>query len=98
MLFGTIDTGGIDVDLKLEQINKDIVTVLKALIVLFIAAGGFLSRRVTDPPPPQLLKAVEATGKPDAARLDAPVAKTEQGTPLPNVGLSSENNTREGGK
>lgn len=54
LLFGTIDTGGIDADLKLDAINKDIVTVLKALIVLFIAAGGFLSRRVTDPPPPEL--------------------------------------------
>ena len=54
LLFGTIDTGGVDADLKLDGVNKDIVTVLKALIVLFIAAGGFLSRRVTDPPPPQL--------------------------------------------
>ncbi|ANE43811.1 ABC transporter permease [Deinococcus puniceus] len=98
VLFGTIDTGGIDVDLKLEKINKDIVTVLKALIVLFIAAGGFLSRRVTDPPPPQLLKAVETTGKPDAARLDVNLAKAEQGTPLPNVAQSSDAKTREGGK
>lgn len=54
-LFGTIDTGSVDVSLKLPKVNKDIVLVLKALIVLFIAAGGFLSRRVTDPPPPQLL-------------------------------------------
>lgn len=50
LLFGTIDTGGVTVDRVLDNVNKDIVTVLKALIVLFIAAGGFLSRRVTDPP------------------------------------------------
>ncbi|CAM3224748.1 ABC transporter permease [Deinococcus deserti] len=76
LLFGTIDTGGVDVDQKLDKVNKDIVTVLKALIVLFIAAGGFLSRRVLDPPPPQ---------------LDAPgPAKAASGPePLPNLGLTS---------
>ncbi|MDO4245710.1 MAG: ABC transporter permease [Deinococcus sp.] len=73
LLFGTIDTGGIDADLRLDAINKDIVTVLKALIVLFIAAGGFLSRRVTDPPPLNLA----GPGEPNAAPK------------LPNVGQSS---------
>lgn len=51
VLFGTLDTGGLYVSQQLGKVNKDIVTVLKALIVLFIAAGGFLSKRVTDPPP-----------------------------------------------
>lgn len=59
VLFGTIDTGGIDVDQKLKAVNKDIVTVLKALIVLFIAAGGFLSRRIIEPPPPELVQPKE---------------------------------------
>ncbi len=54
ILFGTVDTGSINVNQKLEKVNKDIVTVLKALIVLFIAAGGFLSKRITEPPPLQL--------------------------------------------
>lgn len=51
VLFGTIDTGSINVQQKLDKVSNDIVTILKALIVLFIAAGGFLSRRVTDPHP-----------------------------------------------
>ncbi len=51
VLFGTLDTGGLYVSQQLDKVDKDIVTVLKALIVLFIAAGGFLSRRLTDPPP-----------------------------------------------
>ncbi|WP_169737057.1 ABC transporter permease [Deinococcus pimensis] len=55
VLFGTIDTGGLYVDQQLDAINKDIVTVLKALIVLFIAAGGFLPKRITNPPPAVLL-------------------------------------------
>lgn len=98
VLFGTIDTGGIDADLKLDAINRDIVTVLKALIVLFIAAGGFLSRRVTDPPPPQLVAATDRTGRAEAGRVGPSAAATETQTPLPNVGQSTLDNTREGGK
>ncbi|PYE55953.1 ABC transporter permease [Deinococcus yavapaiensis] len=51
VLFGTFDTGGLTVSQRLQNIDRNIVTVLKALIVLFIAAGGFLSRRITNPPP-----------------------------------------------
>jgi simple sugar transport system permease protein len=98
VLFGTIDTGGIDADLKLDAINRDIVTVLKALIVLFIAAGGFLSRRVTDPPPPQLVKAADRAGTAEGGRVGPSSAVTEAQTPLPNVGQSTLDNTREGGK
>jgi ABC-type uncharacterized transport system permease subunit len=99
LLFGTIDTGGVNASLKLRNVNRDIVTVLKALIVLFIAAGGFLSRRVTDPPPPQLLKAVDGgSSPPPGPGLKPAVAAQERATPLPNVARSSEVNTREGGK
>nr|WP_157458831.1 ABC transporter permease [Deinococcus arboris] len=98
VLFGTIDTGGVNVTTKLEKVNSDIVTVLKALIVLFIAAGGFLSRRVTDPPPPALVVAAETGAAPAAAALSPSAAHLERGTPLPNVGQASEDNTREGGK
>ncbi|MBZ9751313.1 ABC transporter permease [Deinococcus sp. HMF7604] len=98
VLFGTIDTGGVNVTTKLEKVNSDIVTVLKALIVLFIAAGGFLSRRVTDPPPPALVAAAETGTAPAAAALSPSAAHLERGTPLPNVGQASEDNTREGGK
>ncbi|MFC4639640.1 ABC transporter permease [Deinococcus hohokamensis] len=80
LLFGTIDTGGVDVDQKLDKVNKDIVTVLKALIVLFIAAGGFLSRRVTDPPPPQLAAdsgKLESTSLPNLARSSTQISNME---------------------
>lgn len=95
VLFGTIDTGGIDVDQKLDTINRDIVTVLKALIVLFIAAGGFLSRRVTDPPPPALLASAKAS--PGTPSLNGPsAAHLERGTPLANVVQNPDN--RDGDK
>ncbi|WP_415784790.1 ABC transporter permease [Deinococcus saxicola] len=98
LLFGTVDTGGVDVDQQLDGVNKDIVTVLKALIVLFIAAGGFLSRRLVDPPPPQLVAATDKTGSDEGGKLSPSVAAQQASTPSPNVGQSSEENTREGGK
>lgn len=79
VLFGTVDTGGVTVDRVLDKVNKDIVTVLKALIVLFIAAGGFLSRRVTDAPPPELEKAA-------GHGASSPPPTTPPSTPLPNLG------------
>lgn len=84
LLFGTVDTGGVAVQ-TLNNVSKDLVLVLKALIVLFIAAGGFLSRRVTDPPPPQLVAAADRTGHPDSAKLSPSVAVAEKTTPVPNV-------------
>ncbi|GBF05094.1 inner-membrane translocator [Deinococcus aerius] len=93
-LFGTIDTGGVDVQQKLANVDRNIVTVLKALIVLFIAAGGFLSRRVTDPPPPQLVKAAEQTGTAETGRLGSAGAAAERATPTPNLTTSSEVNAR----
>ncbi len=93
-LFGTIDTGGVDVQQKLPNVDRNIVTVLKALIVLFIAAGGFLSRRVTDPPPPQLVKAADATGTAETGRLDPAGAAAERATPTPTLTTSSEVNAR----
>ena len=98
VLFGTLDTGGVDADLKLDAVNRDIVTVLKALVVLFIAAGGFLSRRMVNPPPPQLVQAVNATGKAENAELPAKAETSPTHSPQPNVARASEENTREGGK
>lgn len=79
LLFSTIDTGSVTVSRVLDNVNKDIVTVLKALMVLFIAAGGFLSRRVTDPPPPALLE-----------KNGAPSGHTLPPTPVPNVAASTQ--------
>lgn len=49
LLIGTLDTGGVDADLRLDAINRDIVTVLKALVVLFIAAGGLMNTMSSKP-------------------------------------------------
>lgn len=94
VLFGTIDTGGVDVQQKLSNVDRNIVTVLKALIVLFIAAGGFLSRRVTDPPPPQLERAADRTGTAEAGQLSPEAAAEERANPVPNLGRSSEVNAQ----
>ncbi len=47
-LFGVLLTGGLQLNLQLG-ISRELVLVLEALIVLFIAAGGFLPRYFTDP-------------------------------------------------
>lgn len=98
VLFGTLDTGGVDADLKLDNVSRDIVTVLKALVVLFIAAGGFLSRRITNPPPPQLVKAVDAGVKAEAVTLTPAPKADDLYSQQPNVTLASEEITRDGGK
>jgi general nucleoside transport system permease protein len=43
ILFGVLGTGGLNLDQRLDSISREIVTVLQALIVLFIATRGFLS-------------------------------------------------------
>jgi len=48
LLFGVLLTGGLQLDLQLG-ISRELVMMLQALIVLFIAAGGFLPRYFTDP-------------------------------------------------
>ncbi len=47
-LFGVLLTGGLQLNLQLG-ISRELVLVLESLIVLFIAAGGFLPRYFTDP-------------------------------------------------
>ncbi|GAB4215692.1 MAG: ABC transporter permease [Synechococcales cyanobacterium] len=48
LLFGVLLTGGLQLNLELG-ISRELVTALQALIVLFVAAGGFLPRYFTDP-------------------------------------------------
>jgi general nucleoside transport system permease protein len=43
ILFGVLGTGGLNLDQALDKISRDIVTVLQALIVVFIATRAFLS-------------------------------------------------------
>ncbi|MGQ9754141.1 MAG: ABC transporter permease, partial [Thermaceae bacterium] len=47
-LFGVLLTGGLQLNLQLG-ISRELVAVLQALVVLFIAGGGFLPRYFTDP-------------------------------------------------
>jgi general nucleoside transport system permease protein len=43
ILFGVLGTGGLRLDSALDNVSREIVTVIQALIVLFIATRGFLS-------------------------------------------------------
>ncbi len=47
-LFGVLLTGGLQLNIQLG-ISRELVTVLESLIVLFIAAGGFLPRYYVEP-------------------------------------------------
>jgi len=68
-LFGILLTGGLQVNLQLG-ISRELVAVLQALVVLFIAAGGFLPRYFTDP-----LRAAEVELKEEARKREAEEAK-----------------------
>lgn len=48
LLFGVLLTGGLQLGLQLG-ISRELVAVLQALVVLFLAVGGFLPRYFTDP-------------------------------------------------
>ncbi|WP_114313663.1 ABC transporter permease [Thermus caldifontis] len=63
-LFGILLTGGLQVNLQLG-ISRELVAVLQALIVLFIAAGGFLPRYFTDP-----LRAAEVEVREEARKRE----------------------------
>jgi general nucleoside transport system permease protein len=52
ILFGVLGTGGLNLDQALDKVSREIVTVLQALIVLFIATRGFLPSSFFKPAPP----------------------------------------------
>jgi general nucleoside transport system permease protein len=52
LLFGVLGTGGLNLDQALDKVSREIVTVLQALIVLFIATRGFLPSSFFKPAPP----------------------------------------------
>ncbi len=52
LLFGVLGTGGLNLDQALDKVSREIVTVLQALIVLFIATRGFLPNSFFKPTPP----------------------------------------------
>lgn len=79
-LFGVLATGGLPLQQALQSISRDIVVVLQALIVLFIATGGFLSSRWTRPPtrpsgpPAGRPEASQPVSEPAPGGADAPAA------------------------
>jgi simple sugar transport system permease protein len=68
-LFGVLLSGATTLNVQLG-ISRDLVTVLQALIIMFIAVGGLLPRYFTDP-----LRAAQVETE-DRARRDEQAAKT----------------------
>ena len=67
-LFGVMNTGGLNLTQALPKVSRDIVTVLQALIVVFIATNGFLSGKFTRP--------AATSGEPTPAQSQGPPAGT----------------------
>ncbi|HWG84691.1 MAG TPA: ABC transporter permease, partial [Deinococcales bacterium] len=81
-LFGVLGTGGLPLTQALNTISRDIVVVLQALIVVFIATRGFLSSRVTSPPAP----GADASTPPLGAHGEVPGPQLVSEDPLPGRG------------
>lgn len=48
-LFGVLKNGGSTLNITFSDLTRDVVNMILALVVLFIAARGFLPARITDP-------------------------------------------------
>ena len=48
-LFGVLKNGGSQLNITFPNLTRDVVNMILALVVLFIAARGFLPDRITDP-------------------------------------------------
>ena len=48
-LFGVLKNGGVNLNVTFSSLTRDVVSMIVALVVLFIAAKGFLPERYTDP-------------------------------------------------
>jgi simple sugar transport system permease protein len=48
-LFGVLKNGGSQLNITFPDLTRDVVNMILALVVLFIAARGFLPDRITDP-------------------------------------------------
>ena len=48
-LFGVLKNGGTVLNITFPNLTRDVVSMILALVVLFIAARGFLPARLTDP-------------------------------------------------
>jgi general nucleoside transport system permease protein len=71
ILFGVLSTGGSSLDRALDDISREIVTVLQALIVLFIATQGFLSG--------DFLRSINNAKKPEPPKADTQTQAKKEG-------------------
>jgi general nucleoside transport system permease protein len=69
ILFGVLGTGGLNLDQALDKVSREIVTVLQALIVLFIATRGFLPSSFFKPAPPPKEPEKPVLEKPEEVKL-----------------------------
>lgn len=71
-LFGVLKNGGSALNVAFSALTRDVVSMILALVVLFIAARGFLSVRFTDPPDRVAVAAVKAEDTPADHPGDTP--------------------------
>ncbi|MDF1523360.1 MAG: hypothetical protein P1P87_11175, partial [Trueperaceae bacterium] len=86
-LFGVLKNGGSVLNITFSDLTRDVVSMILALVVLFIAAKGFLPERWTNP----LRRASAAGGiglpPPDDAKaaMQGPAASSDPSPPAPAV-------------
>jgi ABC-type uncharacterized transport system permease subunit len=68
-LFGVLKNGGSALNITFTDLTRDVVNMILALVVLFIAAKGFLPERLTNP------RRYAPRGPDDAAPVLSPAAK-----------------------
>ncbi len=72
-LFGVLKNGGTVLNITFSNLTRDVVSMILALVVLFIAARGFLPERLTDPlrrrPMPETTVAANTVQPPTQAEL-----------------------------
>jgi simple sugar transport system permease protein len=97
ILFGVLGVGGLNLDQRLDNISREIVTVLQALIVLFIATRGFLSgdflRSINNIPKPQSGSSPGASPgrNPKESALTAPHPSPASGSDPQSSGITGAN-------
>jgi simple sugar transport system permease protein len=67
-LFGVLQNGGLALNVTFSDLTRDVVSMMLALVVLFIAAKGFLSESVLNARREALLEAERAAGQAPATR------------------------------
>lgn len=77
-LFGVLKNGGSALNIAFSSLTRDVVSMILALVVLFIAARGFLPSRLLRPP--------DRTAVADAKAEDTPAASPGDERPEPGGG------------